>query len=69
MGSHIRSSNNQTSSLQLHASSLTIRDRMRDQLAKDIEAYLAQGGEIKHLDPHMRSTPNDIETDIESDSY
>lgn len=69
MGSRIRSINNQTSSTQQYVSSPTVHDRMRDQLAKDIEAYLAHGGEIKHLDPHMRSNPNDIDTDIESDNY
>ncbi len=40
---------------------------MREQLAKDVEAFLALGGEIKHLDPHLRSNLNDIDT--ESDSY
>jgi hypothetical protein len=40
---------------------------MREQLAKDVEAFLAHGGEIKHLDPHMRSNLSDIDT--ESDSY
>jgi hypothetical protein len=69
MGSHIRSSNNQTSSAPQCVSSPTVHDRMRDQLAKDIEAYLAHGGEIKHLDPQMLSNPKDIDTDIESDNY
>jgi hypothetical protein len=66
MGSHNRSSNSQTSSAQQYVSSPTVHDRMRDQLAKDIEAYLAQGGQIKHLDPYIRSTPNDIDTDTDS---
>lgn len=67
MGSRNRSSNNETLSSQQYVSSPTVHDRMREQLAKDVEAYLALGGEIKHLDPHLRSNLNEIDT--ESDSY
>ena len=67
MGSRNRSTDNQTSGAQQYVSAPTVHDRMREQLAKDVEAFLAIGGEIKHLDPHMHSNLNDIDT--ESDSY
>lgn len=67
MGSRNRSGDNENSSSQQYVSSPTVHDRMREQLAKDVEAYLALGGEIKHLDPHLRSNLNEIDT--ESDSY
>ena len=67
MGSRNRSEETQTSSPQRYASAQTVHDRMREQLAKDVEAFLAHGGEIKHLDPHKRSNLSDIDT--ESDSY
>jgi hypothetical protein len=39
---------------------------MRDQLSKDVQDFLARGGEIKHLEPHMRSNLNDIDTDSDT---
>lgn len=42
---------------------LTSHDRMRDQLAKDVEAFLAKGGEIQHLEPYMRSALLDTDQD------
>jgi hypothetical protein len=50
MGSRNRSTDNQTSGAQQYVSAPTVHDRMREQLAKDVEAFLAIGGEIKHLD-------------------
>jgi hypothetical protein len=41
----------------------TSHDRMRDQLAQDVEAFLAQGGEIQHLEPYVRSASNDADQD------
>ncbi|CAA0118195.1 hypothetical protein [Zhongshania aliphaticivorans] len=67
MGSRNRSTETQISNAQRYVSAPTVHDRMREQLAKDVEAFLALGGEIKHLDPHLRSNLNDIDT--ESDSY
>ena len=66
MGSRNRSTQSQTSSTQQYMSAPTMHDRMREQLAKDVEAFLAVGGEIKHLDPYMRSNLNDIDTESES---
>lgn len=37
----------------------THHDRMRDQLANDVEAFLAKGGQIQHLEPHMRAATAD----------
>ena len=34
---------------------VTARERIRQQLASDIEAYIAHGGKIQHLEPHMRA--------------
>ncbi|WP_269620203.1 hypothetical protein [Zhongshania sp. BJYM1] len=67
MGSRNRSTNNETSNISQYISPPTMHDRMREQLAKDVEAFLSHGGEIKHLDPHMRSNLNDIDT--ESDNF
>lgn len=44
---------------------LTSHDRMRDKLASDVEAFLAKGGQITHLEPHMRSGL----TDSDQESY
>lgn len=66
MGSRIRSTESPIPS-QSFVPSQTVHDRMRDQLSKDVEAYLARGGEIKHLDPHMRS--NLADTDSDSETY
>ncbi|MDF1692644.1 MAG: hypothetical protein P1U47_09740 [Zhongshania sp.] len=65
MGSRIRSSDNQIPSLDF-VPSQTVHDRMRDQLSKDVEAFLARGGEIKHLEPHMRSNLGDNDTDVDT---
>lgn len=65
MGSRSRSTDSQNSS-QIFVPSQTVHDRMRDQLSKDVEAFLAQGGEIKHLDPYMRSNLTDIDTDSDT---
>ena len=66
MGSRGRSTDSQTSN-QSFVPSQTVHDRMRDQLSKDVEAFLAQGGEIKHLEPHMRS--NLADSDSDSDTF
>lgn len=42
---------------------LTTHDRMRQKLADDVEAFLARGGEITHLEPHMRSGLSDSDQD------
>jgi|TARA_R110000772_G_scaffold93705_5_gene191325 hypothetical protein len=39
---------------------------MRDQLSKDVQDFLARGGEIKHLEPHMRSNLADIDSDSDT---
>ncbi|AKH67877.1 hypothetical protein IMCC21906_00183 [Spongiibacter sp. IMCC21906] len=46
------------------ANVLTSHDRMRDQLAKDVEDFLAQGGEIQHLESYMHSALSDSDQDI-----
>ena len=39
------------------ARSVTSRTRIRDQLNADIEAFLAHGGAIDHVDPHVMADP------------
>ncbi len=34
---------------------VTARERIRRQLADDIQSYLERGGKIHHLEPHMRA--------------
>ncbi|MEX1667874.1 hypothetical protein AB4876_03070 [Zhongshania guokunii] len=65
MGSRIRSTDNQIPN-QNFVPSQTVHDRMRDQLSKDVEAFLARGGEIKHLEPHMRSNLGDSDSDVDT---
>lgn len=67
MGSHNRSADSQIVSTHVKPLSSTIHDRMREQLAKDVDAFLAHGGQIKHLESHLRSNLSDADT--ESDSY
>jgi hypothetical protein len=69
MGSRTRNGDNsKQSKTAAHLTTVaeTTHDRMRDQLARDVEAFLAKGGVIQHLDPHMRSG---IDTDSDQDSY
>ena len=42
---------------------LTSHDRMRDQLAADVEDFLAKGGEIQHLESNVRSAMLDNDQD------
>ncbi len=45
------------------ASGDTQHDRMRDQLASDVEAFLAKGGQIQLLEPQMRASNMDNDLD------
>ncbi|MBD2857814.1 hypothetical protein IB286_02260 [Spongiibacter sp. KMU-158] len=45
------------------AAGQTQHDRMRDQLASDVEAFLSKGGQIQHLEPHMRGSMTDNDLD------
>ncbi|WP_373084381.1 hypothetical protein [Zhongshania sp.] len=65
MGSRNRSTDSQVSNPSF-VPSQTVHDRMRDQLSKDVEEFLSRGGEIKHLEPHMRSNLADIDTDSDT---
>lgn len=42
---------------------LTSHDRMREQLARDVAEFLAHGGHITELEPHMRSGYADADQD------
>lgn len=57
--------NNNSVFSQMYVPPITTHDRMRDQLARDVENFLSHGGEIKHLETHVRSNigANDIDTD------
>ena len=58
MGSRNRSTDNQTSGAQQYVSAPTVHDRMREQLAKDVEAFLAIGGEITVSYTHLTLPTN-----------
>ncbi|MDX1506324.1 MAG: hypothetical protein R3221_11445 [Spongiibacter sp.] len=67
MGSRIRNSDNIKKEKYVAYQQQTMHDRMREQLSNDVEAFLARGGEIKHLEPHMRSSL--LDNDSDQDSY
>ena len=66
MGSRDRSNQSNKQSIQGAKTAMTTHERMRLQLAEDVEAFLARGGEIKHLEPHMRSSFSDNDQDQDS---
>ncbi len=39
------------------ARTVAARDPIRSKMQKDIEAFLAQGGQIQHIDPNLRADP------------
>ncbi|WP_372863156.1 hypothetical protein [Spongiibacter sp.] len=63
MGSRIRGNNSAGQDRQYDGMAMTSHDRMREQLARDVEEFLAHGGHITELEPHMRSGLSDNEQD------
>lgn len=63
MGSKIRGGDSLQHAESMSKSALTSHERMREQLAKDVEQFLAHGGHITELEPHMRSGYADSDQD------
>lgn len=64
MGSKVREADNKKHHANSAVQAMTSHDRMREQLARDVENFLSQGGHITHLEPHMRSGYlNDVDQD------
>lgn len=63
MGSKVRGGDNKKHVNQGVIEPLTSHDRMREQLAQDVENFLAHGGHITELEPHVRSGFADSEQD------
>ncbi len=59
MGSRIRRGDNKKADRPHTETVLTSHERMRQQLARDVDEFLAHGGHITELEPHIRSGRGD----------
>ena len=55
MGSKVREVESKKPHVNSAVPAMTNHDRMREQLARDVESFLSHGGHITHLEPHVRS--------------